>query len=136
VRKVKCWLRDECKALLELQFIKFTICSGTGLFLDISTFYFLTLLKMHVFFSNAISSFIAITFVYITTTKFVYLTANYSLDKFVRFVSFYCISILVFSSIVWGITFTFIFTPLQSKVMVIPFSLIINYFFSTKIINQ
>ena len=135
MRDVKCWFRDECKALLSLQFIKFTICSGTGLLLDFSTFYFLTLLEINVFLSNAISSFIAITFVYITTTKFVYLNANYSLDKFVRFVSFYCISILVFSSIIWSIVFLFDIAPLLAKIFVVPFSLIANYFFSTKIIN-
>ena len=81
--------------------IKFTLFSGIGLSIDLFLFYILTQSGIYVVLSNIISSFIAVTFVYLTSTKFVHDNKTYSFKKFIYFTLYYSVSIIVFSFIIF-----------------------------------
>lgn len=117
-----------------LPLIKFTLCSGGGLSIDFVSYYFLTQ-HFHVLPSNIASSFLSVTFIYFTTSKLVHYSA-YSFASYLKFMLYYTTSIIVFSCIISVVHAYLIPVPVLAKLATVPFSLLTNYFFSSKIVAQ
>jgi len=118
---------------LKKKIIKFTFFSGVGLIIDLLIFYLLTELSFYIFWSNIISGFSAIFFVYLTLTKYVHYQKQYDIKNFLIFICYYILSICFFSFIILFISINLETSSLISKLIVVPLSLIINYFFTSKI---
>lgn len=121
------------KTILNKRMMKFGIFSGMGLLIDLLTFYLLTESGFYIFWSNMMSSFLAITFVYCTSIRFTFENSSHSWKKFFVFVLYYTISIIVFSFFIFKIANIFNLPAIVSKAIIVPFSFLTNYYFSTKI---
>ena len=124
------------KIIINKKFYFFAFFSAFGLVLDIGTFYIFIETGMHIFLSNILSGFIAIVFVYITSSKFVFKKERYSLNKFIFFTFYKIISIFLFSAILWSIVIFLNAPVLPTKILIVPFSLLTNYYFSSIIITN
>lgn len=122
------------KKAYQYNIIRFGIFSGTGLLIDTSIFYFLTRSLLSTFTANCISSFVAVTFVYFTSVRLVFKNKKYCHRKYTYFVLYYFASIIVFSTIINLINIYYIPEPVYAKLVTIPVSFLVNYFFSSKII--
>lgn len=117
-------------------FMMFFAVSGTGLCIDLGIFSILQKLGVEVFFTNFISSFCAVTFVYFFSTKHVFSGAGFSLRKTFLFFSYYLISISFFSAVIKTLVLWLSIEPLLAKLLVIFPSLLTNYFFASRIIRK
>jgi putative flippase GtrA len=130
--------RDSLMSLILLKntkFILFFLTSLTGLMIDLSVFYICTFFEiLSPYYSNVLSSSLAVLTVYTLSTKIVFKT-NYSFSKFIRFLLFYLISILIFSFVIKNIVLIFQIYPFFAKLIVVPFSFLLNYVGSKKVLG-
>lgn len=121
------------------QFIQFSLVSGIGWLLDLCIFLSLVHLGSFIpFFSNIMSSFIAITYVYFISIRKIFVSqTNDKLIGFFVYIAYQILSILAFSLLIQfidnqllNLPFRLIVpTELTSKLIVTPFTLLTNYFF-------
>ena len=98
-----------------------------GVSIDVVLFYLLSSQGVPAFWSNLISSGLAITFVYFTSVRFVFKNKDYAVSRYILFASYYAISISFFSYLISVLTNDFSFLPIIAKITTLPFSFIINY---------
>lgn len=124
------------KIFFNTEFIKFFIFSGTGLLIDLSVFYFLISLHFYIFWSNIISSCLAISFVYATSVKYTFKNrSSHNFKKYTLFMAYYAISLTIFSYLISVIVDVFEIFPLLSKLILVAPSFLTNYFFAARIIR-
>ena len=110
----------------------YTVLGGVSI--DLVLFYLLSSQGVPAFWSNFISSGLAITFVYFTSVRFVFKNKDYAVSRYTLFASYYAASISFFSYLISVLTNDFSFLPLIAKITTLPFSFIINYYFASKIV--
>ena len=110
----------------------YTVLGGVSI--DVVLFYLLSSQGVPAFWSNLISSGLAITFVYFTSVRFVFKNKDYAVSRYILFASYYAISISFFSYLISVLTNDFSFLPIIAKITTLPFSFIINYYFASKIV--
>ena len=125
---------DLIKKIAELRIVKWFFTVGIGLVIDLSVFFLLTNLSLHVFLSSLFSSGLAITFVYVTSIRFVFKDKNYALPRYVVFVVYYACSISFFSYLISLLVYEFSILPLIAKILTLPASFLVNYYFASKIV--
>ena len=123
-------------SLMSSKVVKFFVCSGGGLTLDLSIFLMLTTISNLVFTANILSSFTAICFVFISSNIFVYKTKNYRFGAFLVFVCYHFLAILAFSFLIVLIIDNLGAPEIFAKLVTIPISFFCNYFFTGLIIEK
>lgn len=116
------------------QIIKFGLLSVVGLSLDMLLFYILTKNNFAIIISNCLSAFTAVSFLYIMSIRFIFKEQRYDYKKYILFIAYYTISILLFSFAINFINKYFVYYPLYAKLLTVPFSFLVNYFCSSKIV--
>lgn len=125
--------------ILEIQskfynFVKFGFISIGGLTIDLTLFYLLTSFNTNIFYSNFISSFCGVLFVYAISIKVMFYE-KFRLNKFFHTLIYYTCSIAFFSVIIHLLVQYLGILKLSAKIIVIPFSFIVNYFSCSKILK-
>ena len=124
---------------LIIQFLKFLLISGTGWLIDTTIYTILTvILKNNVIFSNIISSIPAITFVFVVSTRKIFLThtGRFSLkQKYLIYILYQIILILTISIIgqmLYNISEHFLsnkdLLKILIKLTITPITMITNFF--------
>jgi len=108
--------------------------SVVGLSIDCSLFYILVLNTNNIIFSNCLSASVAIIFIYCLSKKVFLYSGNYSLKQFSAFLIYYIMSIYIFSCIINVINLHLIEGFLLAKLLTVPVSFLVNYYFSSKIL--
>ena len=88
-----------------------------------------------VYISNVVSSGTAITFVYLTSGKFVFKDSTFSVGRYIMFFSYFAVSINFFSYVINALVNELSLIPLIAKIATLPISFLINYFFASKILR-
>lgn len=128
------------------QFFHFSLVSGIGWLLDICIFLSLVYFSPFIpLFSNIISSFVAITYVYFISIRKIFVSqTNDKLVGFFVYIIYQIISILSFSFLIQFINNLLVNLPfelidsseLASKIIVTPFTLLTNYFFMKLLLER
>lgn len=111
------------------EFFAFFWGSAVGLAIDLVGFQGLVWVGLLPWQANAISSTVSITAVYLLVTRFSF-GARSQMSTYVLFVAWYGSSIVVFSLIIQFAVSTFDWQPLVCKLLSVPVSFALNYFFS------
>ena len=120
-----------------ISIVRWFITVGAGLVIDLSLFFTLTsLLGIPVYLSNLASSGTAITCVYLTSGKYVFKDSVYSVPRYIIFIGYYATSINLFSFLISILSQDFSFHPMVAKIVTLPISFFVNYFFASKIIQK
>ncbi len=129
------------------QFMGFLLISGTGWLMDVGVYSIFTmLLGINIFFSNTISSILAITFVFCISTKKIFVSNNNKISlkmKYVIYFIYQLILIVLISLIMQKINFLIVnhykievsYLKLIIKIVVTPITMILN-FFVLKILSE
>lgn len=125
---------------LILQGIKFIGFSGVGWLLDFTTFTLLSLVSENVALNNSISSWIGVSFVFVFATRKVFQN-NSKIPlkaKYILYILYQCgLIFLVSKLLAWinvlivthiAIAFVVHFSALIAKIIVTPFTLVVNFF--------
>jgi putative flippase GtrA len=112
-----------------LEFTRFFGASAAGLAVDLAGFQLLSASGLAVWLSNAISSTVSISLVYLLSARFSF-GARPTIGTYVAFVGWYASSILVFSTLIHVATTTSGTAPLVWKAVSIPISFLLNYAFN------
>ena len=131
------------------QALSFFLISGIGWLMDIIIYTILTNIGLNVLLSNIISSTVAVTYVYITSTKKLFKNdSKYSLKvKYIMYIIYQICMILISSYIVYlissyllNINELFIIivnhAKLSAKIIVTPFTMVINFIFMKFLIEN
>ena len=132
-----------------IQAFKFFGFSGIGWLIDMTIFIILTSLSVSEVIANLFSSFVAVTFVYFASTKKLFTNSNKKFNLKQKYIvyfvyQFFMISI---SSIVIGalsnlitnittIAFLLSYKKIISKIIVTPFTMVINFIFMRFLIEK
>jgi putative flippase GtrA len=116
-----------------LQFLKnlfhFGIFSGIGLTMDVTLFYIMVhILSFNVILSNIISAFTAVTFVFLTSNRIIFKQSDFSYVKYIVYIIYQAVAIISFSFLIKLLINIFSLPPVVSKIIVVPFSFLLNYF--------
>lgn len=114
--------------------VRWGLTSGTGALFDLVALHFLTAAGVCVFVSNMISSFLAISFVYLTSVRYVFIGKKYGVSRYLVFICYYAISITVFSHFIAELVREFSLLPLVAKILVLPVSFLVNYLFGSRLV--
>jgi putative flippase GtrA len=118
-----------------INFFKYFYVSLVGLSLDVLIYYTLVhIFGMEVFFANLMSSFSAISFVYIMSTKKIF-DKQSSISSYTLYIIYHLISINIYSYLVSSIHVQYGFSPLMSKAVTVPLSFITNFIFMSVLAN-
>lgn len=118
-----------------INFFKYFYVSLIGLSLDMIIYYILLyIFNITVFSANLTSSFFAISFVYVMSTKKIF-DKKGTVGSYLIFIVYHVISINIYSYLVFYIHYNYEFTPLISKVLIVPISFITNFIFMTFLIK-
>ena len=120
--------------LLTKAIVKWFFTVSMGLLIDLTIFYLLSSQGSPIFLCNIISSGLAITFVYFSSVRFVFKDKEYKYLRYTLFIGYYSLSISFFSYLISVLVYEFSFIPLLAKIITLPFSFIINYYFASKIV--
>ena len=117
-----------------IQFIKFAVISALGLLLDLVIYIFLAKNNVSINYSSALGSSFAIVFVYFTSSIFLKNKKDADRAKFIIWIGFQIISILIFSN---AVNYLYIqgLSDLWAKIVTIPVSFMFNYLFINLILN-
>ena len=108
---------------------QFGIFSGIGLTLDVSIFYLLVhILSVNVVVSNIISAFTAVTFVFLTSNRIIFKQTKFSYIRYTIYIVYQAVAIVSFSFLIKLIIVVFNLPPVVSKLIVVPFTFLLNYF--------
>ena len=131
-----------------LQAFSFFGISGIGWIMDMLIYTILTQNSINTFISNCISSFVAITFVYLTSTKKIFINNNNSFNLKKKYILYivYQIIIITLSSYFIGlisdmlIYSNFIFfvnySKICGKIIVTPFTMVTNFLFMKFLVEK
>ena len=116
--------------------VKWFYMEVSGVVIDLLLFFTLvSLLGIPVYPSNLASSGTAVTFIYLTSGKYVFKDSIYSVRGYVVFISYYAVSINLFSFLISTLSQEFSLHPLVAKIVTLPVSFFVNYFFASQIIQ-
>ena len=119
-----------------INIVKWFYMEVSGVVIDLLLFFTLvSLLGVPIYPSNLVSSGTAVTFIYLTSGKYVFKDSIYSVRGYVVFISYYAVSINLFSFLISTLSQEFSLHPLVAKIVTLPVSFFINYFFASKIIQ-
>jgi len=120
--------------------------SGIGWLMDMTIYTILTSIDLPTIASNIISSGAAVTFVYIVSTKKMFTNKNESFDlkkKYIMYIVYQIVVICVFSFIISklalsleDIPFFVDFAKISAKIIVTPFTMLINFAFMKFLIEK
>ncbi len=122
------------KNLMTFRIIKWFFTVGIGLIIDLIIFYILSSNSVNIFLSSLISSGLAITFVYFSSIRYVFQDKDYAISRYILFMLYYTISISFFSFLIAVLVYEFSLVPLVAKIVTLPCSFLVNYFFASKIV--
>lgn len=115
-----------------LRVLKFGISSGMGLSIDLIVYLTLDSVGIDASLANLVSSFLAITALYFLVSRYAF-QKDPNPFKFLYFVVWYSAMILAMSAIVHVMHSAWGFTALFAKLVTIPVSFVLNYFFSKRL---
>lgn len=131
------------------QAIKFFGISGIGWLIDMVIFTALTNLEVNTILSNIISSLVAVTFVYFTSTKKIFINKNEKINlnkKYVVYIIYQVLMILASSTLIGlinnGIILYFNYeiflkySKIIAKILVTPLTMICNFIFMKLLIEK
>ncbi len=108
----------------------FTIFSGFGFVIDFGIFSILIYLNISVFVSNIAAGFFAVSFVYFSSAKHIFINHNkFFLAKFIIYIIFNIFRVYVLSLLVVFLTGSLELAPIFPKILVLPASLYANFLF-------
>lgn len=119
-----------------LPIFRYGLIALAGLTLDIVVFQTLVSLAGWVFLANVISAGCAVTFVYFASLHTIFTESKACARRFSLFVAYYAVSIAFFSWVIDALTLHLALLPLVAKLITVPASFLMNYFFAGKIIPQ
>ena len=118
-----------------INFFKYGFSAGVGFLIDaILSAFFHYILEFHVFYSNLIAGFIALSLLYFVSNYYIFKT-RHSYFKMTLFFSYYVVSITFFSYVITVLYNLTHWNFILIKVMIIPISYVTNYFFASKILQ-
>lgn len=133
------------KILLKQAFGFFGL-SGIGWLMDMTIYTIFTSIGFPTIVSNIISSGVAVTFVYIVSTKKMFINKNESFDlekKYIMYIVYQIVVICVFSFIISklaisleSVSFLESFAKISAKIIVTPFTMLINFAFMKFLIEK
>ena len=124
------------KRINSLSIVRWFYTANLSVAIDLILFTTLTsVVGFPVYISNLISSGTAITFVYFTSGKFVFKDSTYSTGRYIIFISYFAASINFFSYIISALVDKLSLIPLIAKIITLPISFFVNYFFASKILK-
>ena len=124
-----------------IQAFKFFGLSGLGWIIDMCIFSLLTYFSVYTILANIISSFVAVTFVYLTSTKNIFVNMNNKFNikkKYVVYVLYQVIIVLISSTIInliakdltgSNIELFVNYSKILAKIIVTPFTMVTNFMF-------
>lgn len=131
------------------QAIKFFGISGIGWLIDMVIFTTLTNLEVNTILSNIISSLVAVTFVYFTSTKKIFINKNENINlnkKYVIYIIYQVLMILASSTLIGVINNGIIlyinyeiflkYSKIIAKILVTPLTMICNFIFMKLLIEK
>lgn len=131
------------------QVIKFFGISGIGWLIDMVIFTALTNLEVNTILSNIISSLVAVTFVYFTSTKKIFINKNEKINlnkKYVVYIIYQVLMILASSTLIGLINKGIIlyinyeiflkYSKIITKILVTPLTMICNFIFMKLLIEK
>lgn len=131
------------------QAIKFFGISGIGWLIDMVIFTALTNLEVNTILSNIISSLVAVTFVYFTSTKKIFINKNEKINlnkKYVVYIIYQVLMILASSTLIGLINKGIIlyinyeiflkYSKIITKILVTPLTMICNFIFMKLLIEK
>lgn len=131
------------------QAIKFFGISGIGWLIDMVIFTTLTNLEVNTILSNIISSLVAVTFVYFTSTKKIFINKNEKINlnkKYVVYIIYQVLMILASSTLIGLINNGIIlyinykiflkYSKIIAKILVTPLTMICNFIFMKLLIEK
>lgn len=131
------------------QAIKFFGISGIGWLIDMVIFTALTNLEVNTILSNIISSLVAVTFVYFTSTKKIFINKNEKINlnkKYVVYIIYQVLMILASSTLIGLINNGIIlyinyeiflkYSKIIAKILVTPLTMICNFIFMKLLIEK
>ena len=128
--------------------LKFIGLSGIGWLLDLCTYMTLGIFSPNLFMNNMISSWVGVTFVFITSTRIIFrnnikipLKYKYLIYLIYQAVLIYFISLLLrqvnaFILVNFSLTIIVKFAPLFSKIAVTPITMILNFLVMRGVIEK
>jgi hypothetical protein len=131
-----------------IQAFKFFGISGIGWLMDMVIYSTLTYFGLHIIIANIISSFCAVTFVYLTSTKKLFINNNNVLNvkkKYILYIIYQVIIILASSYVIGlisnlllktNITLIIKYYKIIGKIIITPFTMIINFIFMKFLIEK
>ncbi len=135
--KMKSKTKQLFGALFSREFLSYFIFTFIGLLIDLALFTVLnTGTSLPVWIANEISSYTAVTFVFITVSRYSFSKKGFSWLSYLMYIIYISLSILVFS---WSIDFLvqhIKLLPLLCKSVVLPISFLVNYYFTRLIIQK
>ena len=108
------------------RFFKFGLISGSGFIADLIIYSILLGLDIKPFYSNIFSSICAVSLVYVTSGRFIFFGNKLSINTYTIWIIYQAINIFFFSYILLIIIYNN-FHPVISKIIIVPFSFILNY---------
>lgn len=125
-----------------IQALKFLGISGIGWLIDMAIYFILTSLMINIVFSNILSSLVAVTFVYFTSTKKIFINKNkeFNINKKYIIYVIYQIFIILLSSTIIGLVNKLIilyidfnvvlkYSQIIAKILITPITMLCNFIF-------
>ncbi len=116
--------------------LRYGMLALCGLSLDIAIFASINALTGWIFWANILSSWSAISFMYVTSLRFVFKEGRGSRQRYALFVGYYAFSIATFSWLIDALVVHAGLAPLAAKLASVPVSFFVNYFFARLILNR
>jgi hypothetical protein len=128
-------LRKHRRGALLLRLITFFFSSLCGVITDIALFQIMTVVGLSGFFSNVISSWVAVTLTYFLATRFSMKVAP-RFASYLVFIVWYAFSILLFSRVIDLLIVNTTMLPIMCKIVTLPCSFTINFAFNNFVIRR
>tara|TARA_B100000029_G_C17433293_1_gene908696 strand:+ start:333 stop:752 length:420 start_codon:yes stop_codon:yes gene_type:complete len=113
-----------------INLLSFGFFSGLGLVIDLVIFSILIYLGVSIFVSNVTAGFFAVSFVYFSSARYIFIhDSKFLLTKFVGYIFFNIFRVYVLSILIVALTGFLDVIPLLPKILVIPVSLYMNFLF-------
>lgn len=131
-----------------IQAFSFFGISGIGWLIDMSIYSILTYFNVYTILANIISSFTAVTFVYLISTKKVFVNINDSFNvkkKYIVYILYQVIIVLISSTIInliakdltgSNIELFVNYSKILAKIIVTPFTMVTNFMFMKFLVEK
>jgi hypothetical protein len=116
--------------LKQIKLFGFGLFSLVGLLLDLGAFLSFIYLGFSVQISNIVAGGIGVTFVFFSSAKNIFLhDSEFLFVKFLVYVIWNCFRIYFLTVVIVFLTDSLYLAPVLSKILILPFSLYMNFFF-------